>query len=115
MNWLEILAQNTPPTSQPAPDWYRMLVQLGPILLIIVVFYFFIFGSKRKTEKRREDMLKQLKKNDRIQTIGGILGTVLEVRDNEVLVKVDETSNTKMRFTRSAIHRVIEEEKAQSK
>jgi preprotein translocase subunit YajC len=41
-----------------------------------------------------------------------VLGTVVDVRDNEVVVKVDESSNTKMTFIRSAIHRVISEKKA---
>jgi preprotein translocase subunit YajC len=58
-------------------------------------------------------MLSELKKGDRVQTIGGILGTVVEARDTEILVKVDESSNAKIRFSRSAIHRVIEEEKSE--
>jgi len=50
-----------------------------------------------------------------VQTIGGILGTVIEAREGDVLLKVDESSNTKIRFARSAIHRVLEEEKSESK
>ena len=56
-----------------------------------------------------------LKRGDRVQTIGGILGTVVETRDGEVLLKVDEGNNTKIRFSRNAIHRVLEEEKAEVK
>jgi preprotein translocase subunit YajC len=63
--------------------------------------------SKKNQDRSRQDMLKQLKRGDRIQTIGGIIGTVVEAREDEVLVKVDESSNTKLRFVRSAIHRVI--------
>ena len=54
-----------------------------------------IFRPKNKQEKQRVQMLSGLKKGDRIQTIGGILGTVVDVREDEVVVKVDETSNTK--------------------
>ena len=43
--------------------------------------------------------------------IGGILGTVVEARDTDVLLKVDESSNTKIRFSRNAIHRVVDEDK----
>jgi preprotein translocase subunit YajC len=118
LNLLDILAQTpaagptTGPTGpQPGPV-FVFLQQFGPIILIILVFYFFIFGSKRKTEKQRQAMLSELKKGDRVQTIGGILGTVIEARDSEVLLKVDESSNTKIRFSRSAIHRVLAEEKA---
>jgi preprotein translocase subunit YajC len=98
------------PTTQPKdapPGWMTFM----PWILIAVVFYFFLLRPKNKQEKQRVAMLSSLKKGDRIQTIGGILGTVVESRDDEVVVKVDETSNTKITFSRSAIHRVREEEK----
>jgi preprotein translocase YajC subunit len=44
----------------------------------------------------------------KVMTIGGIKGTVTDVREDEVVVKVDESSNTKMRFTRGAIQKVVE-------
>ena len=69
-----------------------------------------MLGPKRKQERQRKDMLSNLKRGDRVQTIGGILGTVIDVRDSEVVLKVDESTNTKMRFARSAIHRVLEDD-----
>jgi len=70
----------------------------------------------QKTEqKKRDDMLKNMKRGDRVLTIGGILGTVVDVRDSEVMLKVDESSNTKIKFTRDAIKRVVEEDTAASK
>ena len=51
-------------------------------------------------------MLNELKKGDKITTIGGIVGTVIEVRDDEVTVKVDETNNIRMKFARWAIRGV---------
>jgi preprotein translocase subunit YajC len=81
------------------------------VMACFLIFYVFIIRSKKKQDTSRRDMLSQLKKGDRIQTIGGILGTVIEAREDEVLVKVDETSNTKIRFARSAIHRVMDGEK----
>jgi len=48
-----------------------------------------------------------LKKNDRIVTIGGILGTVMNVQKDEVTIRVDESTNTKLRMQRNAIARVI--------
>jgi preprotein translocase subunit YajC len=113
---LEFLAQTSSPTTTTAPpSMFLFLGQWGPLILIVIVFYFFIFGSKRKTEKQRQEMLNQLKKGDRIQTIGGILGTVVEARETEVVVKVDESSNTKIRFSRSAVHKVVDEDKAEAK
>jgi preprotein translocase subunit YajC len=115
MTFLHLLADSaSTPTTGPSggpPGW----TQFVPIILIIGVFYLFLWRSKRGEEKKRTDMLGQLKRGDRVQTIGGIIGNVVEVRDSEVVVKVDETSNTKIRFLRSAIHRVLREEKADSK
>jgi preprotein translocase subunit YajC len=113
MTFLHLLAQNPPPATAPSgpPGW----TQFVPIVLILGVFYIFMWRNKRGDEKKRTDMLGQLKRGDRIQTIGGIIGNVVEVRDGEVVVKVDETSNTKIRFSRSAIHRVLGEEKPDAK
>ena len=86
-----------------------------PVILGILVLYVFMSKSKKGEERKRQDMLKTLKKGDEIQTIGGIIGKVVEAREDRVLVKVDETANTKIWFSRNAIHRVIEEEKVESK
>ncbi|HEX2973307.1 MAG TPA: preprotein translocase subunit YajC [Tepidisphaeraceae bacterium] len=115
----ELTQAATQPASRPvtAKPWWAAFFE-NPIWLmvaVLLVFYFFIIRSKRNQDRQRDLMLKQLKRGDRIQTIGGILGTVVEARENEVLVKVDESSNAKIRFARSAIHRVLEEEKPQSK
>ena len=106
----------TTPSSQGQKEPPNLLTSpLFPLLLALAVMYFFIFRSKRGKDKQRTDMLSQLKRGDRVQTIGGIIGKVFEVSDSEVVLKVDESTNTKMRFARSAIHRVIEEEKAETK
>jgi preprotein translocase subunit YajC len=85
------------------------------VLLGVLVLYIFMAKNKRGDEQKRKNMLAQLKKGDEIQTIGGIIGKVIEARDDRVLVKVDETANAKIWFSRNAIHRVLEEEKAESK
>jgi preprotein translocase YajC subunit len=56
-----------------------------------------------------------MKKGDEIQTIGGEFGRVVEIKDDRVLIKVDETSNAKIWFGKSAIHRIVTEEKAETK
>ena len=115
MSFFEILGQTTAPTTRPAPGWYVFLNQMGPIILIVILFYFLFIRSKRTQDRKRQDMLSQLKKGDRVQTIGGILGTVVEAREGDVLLKVDESSNTKIRFARSAVHRVLGDEKSDLK
>ncbi len=79
---------------------------------VIVLFYFFIMRPQSRERAKRTDMLSQLKKNDKVVTIGGIIGTIASVHaeSDEVVIKVDETTNTKLRMLRSSIHQVITEE-----
>jgi preprotein translocase subunit YajC len=103
------LAQN-PPTTQP-PAGPGGLMNFMPIFLGILVLWFFVFRAKNKQERSRTDMLTKLKPGERVQTIGGIIGVITQVTDNVITVKVDETNNVKIKFSRNAIHRVLEEEK----
>ena len=104
------IAQTTAPTSQPVPGWARVLNSLGPmmpIILVMIVFVWMTTRTRRRQEQQKKDMLSAMKRGDRVQTIGGILGNVVEVREDRILLKVDEGNNTKVWFARSAIHRVL--------
>ncbi len=98
-------AESAAPVS-PMESFLRMWL---PLILMVVVFYWLIFRGQKKERDRHSEMLKAMKRNDRVQTIGGIYGTVVEVRDSEVILKVDETNNVKMRFNRGAIKEVLSE------
>jgi preprotein translocase subunit YajC len=87
------------------------LLQFAPLLLVVVLMYFMLFRAPKKRQQEHSKMVAGLKKNDRIRTIGGILGTVLDVRDDEIVIKIDESNNTKMRVVPSAIAAVLSEEK----
>jgi preprotein translocase subunit YajC len=103
----------TAPTTQEAPGIVRFIQSLGgmfPLVIVMILFIWMTTKSKRKQEKQKKDMLGAMKRGDRVQTIGGILGNIVETRDDRILVKVDETNNTKVWFARSAIHRVLGEE-----
>ncbi len=82
---------------------------LLPLVLAFVVFYFVLIRGNRKQQKERQKQLDAIAKNDRVMTIGGILGTVMSVRDNEVVVKVDESNNTKLTFTKKSIQQIVTE------
>lgn len=110
-------------TSQPAaepPFFVKLFNSMGPILpigIILLIFMMFMSKSKKKQENERQSLLDNLKKGDQIETIGGLIGTVVSTNDDEktVTVKVDETANVKMKFNRRAVHRVITDEKAEKK
>ncbi|HUN81669.1 MAG TPA: preprotein translocase subunit YajC [Phycisphaerae bacterium] len=104
--FLLILAQATSqPKTAPAPP--GMGSMLMPLLLMGLIFYFIMIRPQGAEKKRREQMLNAIKKNDRVVTVGGIMGVVQSVKDDEITLKVDESSNTKITFTRSAISRVV--------
>ena len=72
-----------------------------PLVAIIAIFYLLILRPQRTKQQETQKMLSALKKGDRVITIGGIHGVIQTIRDNSVIVKVDE--NTKLEFSRSAI------------
>ena len=91
----------------PGPS--SMLIQFSPFILIAVLFYLLMIRPERRKRAELTAMLSNLKKNDRVVTIGGIYGTVVNVQKDldEVTIKVDESTNTKLRMQRAAIARVI--------
>ena len=74
---------------------------------LLVVLMFVLFGGRAKEEKKRKAMIAALKKGDRVVTMGGLIASVVDVRDNEVVLKVDESTNVKERYTKSSIASVI--------
>jgi len=83
-----------------------LVTMLLPFALIILVFYFLIIRPQSKKQKDTKAMLSSLQKNDRVATIGGIRGTIVSVKEETVIVKVDNA--VKMEFSKSAISSVIE-------
>ena len=111
-----ILAQTAAPTSQPAGDvpFFVKILQGGmllPAAVFLLFFYFFVFRTKKKADNEKKALLNNVKKGDTIETIGGLIGSVVSADEETILLKVDETANVKMKFNRRAIHRVIVDEK----
>mgnify|MGYP001366416556 CR=1 FL=1 len=78
---------------------------IWPFILMFAVFYFLLIRPQQKKTKQRNSLLSQLKKGDKIQTIGGLQGTIVELTDDIVVLRVNDT--TKMTFDRSAISSVL--------
>lgn len=77
------------------------IMQMLPLILIIVVFYFFMIRPQMKKAKEQKKFVENLKKGDKILTIGGIYGKVVETDDTTVLMETEDGS--RMRITKSAI------------
>jgi preprotein translocase subunit YajC len=103
-----LLANDPNPAQGLGQCWQWMPFFVGMALLA----YFFLFLPERRERQRKEQLRRDLKKNDRVVTIGGIVGTVFSISadGNEVTIKIDETTGAKMRMLRSAIHEVLKDE-----
>jgi len=75
-----------------------------------VVFYFFLIRPQQKRQKQVSQMQQNLAKGDQIITIGGLHGTVDAIDEDVVVIKVNE--NNRLRFDRSAIRSVTQQEQA---
>ena len=80
-----------------------------PLVFIIGIFYFLILRPQSKKQKETQRMLSALKKGDRVVTIGGIHGVIQSVKENTIIIKVDE--NTKLEFNRGAVSSVSSQAK----
>lgn len=103
---LEFLAQATTRPAQSSPG-SSLLFNLMPFALIFLILYMIMLRPQKKERDKVQKMLDALKKSDRVMTIGGLIGTVVQVKNDEVVLKVDETTNTKLTFTRAAIKTVL--------
>ena len=80
---------------------------LLPMILIFVVFYFFLIRPQRKKDKQVKDMLANLKVGDRVCTIGGIYGTIVNIKDDTISLAVGK-DNVNLVFARWGIRSVEE-------
>lgn len=81
------------------------LFALMPVFLVLMILMMVFSGRKQK--KQRQRLMSSLSKQDKVQTVGGVIGTIVELREHDVLLKVDEGSGTRVRFARSAIQSVL--------
>jgi preprotein translocase subunit YajC len=77
------------------------LFNMLPILLIFVVFYFLLIRPQKKTQEEHKKMITSLKKNDEVITSGGIHGTIANVKEHTVTLKVDD--NVKIEVQKGSI------------
>lgn len=85
----------------------EMLSMLLPLVLMFVVFYFLLIRPQKKKDKKVKEMLAALKNGDRVCTIGGIYGTITNIKDDTIELSVGR-DNVKLVFARWAIRNVEE-------
>lgn len=96
-----------PPAAGQTPN---PIVQIVPLVLIFIVFYFFMIRPQQKKQKDREKLLDNIKRGDRVVTIGGIHGTVAGIESDKKTVLVQVADNVKIKFERTAIANIEKQE-----
>lgn len=88
---------------------WMTLVMIGGVFL---VFYFLVIRPQSKKQKEAKKMLAALKKGDKVQTIGGLRGTVWQIKEKEDCIIIKTEDDVKLEFIRSAIASVVEQQPA---
>jgi preprotein translocase subunit YajC len=106
MDWnlSQIILAMAPPTTQngqQAQGWTMFV----PLILFVVVFYFVVMRPQQKKAKAHAEMLKSVRRGDKIITTGGIVATVTNVTDKHVAVR---SADAKLEITRAAIAEITE-------
>jgi preprotein translocase subunit YajC len=105
LSHLLLLAEQSGDT--PASPQSGLIFSLLPLAVIGVLFWFLMVRPMKRQEQERQALLGALKKNDKVVTSGGIIGIVAAIKDDEVTLKVDESSNVRLRVTKASIVRVL--------
>jgi len=82
------------------------------MIAMLVVFWIMLTMGNRREKKKQATLLSSLRKGSKVQTVGGILGTIVEVHSEKIVLKVDENTNTRITVSRAAVQRVLDDDKA---
>lgn len=111
-----LAAENAPAADNVANNQGQSLFDMLPFLAIMfLIFYVLIIRPQRKIQRQKQEMIMGLQKHDEIITRGGIIGTVIEVRQEKDEVLVEVAKGTRFRIRRPAIEAVINREGTEAK
>ncbi len=80
------------------------MMQFLPLMVIMfAVMYFLIIRPQKQKEKKRQEMITNVRKQDRIVTAGGVHGVVVSVKEDEVIVRIDDAKDIKVKIDKSAL------------
>lgn len=102
---MNFLAEATSTGPKGGAGGLPMILLFGFMFLIM---YFLILRPQRKKEKDRREMLSRVRKNDRVVTSGGIHGVVTSIKGEELLLRVDDVKDVKLKVDKSSISTIIE-------
>ena len=93
-------------------SWTSSLIMIGFVVLIFVMMYFFTIRPQRKRQQEQSKMIDELKRGDKVVTIGGLYGVIENVAEDSITIRVE--SGTTLRFVKSAIATKVSEQQPQT-
>ena len=109
VDFLAFFANAPPAAGGGGGDMMWLIIMSTAIIFILWVL---MVSPQKKQEERLRKMLNSLEKNDRVMTVGGVIGIVhsIDKEQNEIVLKVDEANNTRIRFHLTAVNTVFPKE-----
>ena len=108
-----VAQQATQQAGEQAGTFETLFTLAGPFVLLFVFMYFVMIRPQRKRDKENREMLAALKVGDEITTIGGIVGTIVKVKDEKIVIETGtKTEKQPMTLERWAVRSVVKKEKA---
>lgn len=100
--------QESAPAGNPAAAPQTSLLDLAvPFGGILLIFYFLMWRPQARERRQREGMLAEIKKGDKVMTTSGMYATVASVSEKDVVLKVDDKTNLRLRFSRQSVQTVL--------
>ena len=107
MPWKDAFAQ-VATGAKPYDSNMALLLQLLQFVPIFLILYLLLIRPQQQRQKKLNEMLKSLKKGDRVVTTGGIIGTVVGLDDVKTVLKIAD--DVRVEFTKSAVVQVLTED-----
>lgn len=85
-------------------SWLTIAIYFG---FFLVVFYGFIILPRKKQEKKHKEILANLKRGDKVVTIGGMRGEIAKVKEDTVMIKINDS--TELEFIKNAVAYKVED------
>ena len=87
-------------------DWMGSLTSFAVLIVMFAIFYFILIRPQRKKDKELKEQMSKLSVGDRVTTIGGLVGFVANIKDDQVTISTS-AANTLVTYTKSAIQTVV--------
>ena len=94
------LAEAAPNAEVPQGNLFTMLL---PLIAMFAIFYFIAIRPENKRKKEADAMRSALKVGDEIITVGGVIGTVVNIKDDRIVIE-SSADQVRIEFTKSAVH-----------